>query len=349
MRGLVGRLRAPVVPQALCTPSTSTPLDLALRRVTHTDCAAVPSEAVHEVVRLASESEEALAIVLRHVEDNACAPARDWRKINGAIVLLERLINPGPAGGNTPKGAQSKNSRSESLVGRMWYEAKMEDRLKDLDNFHFPEDQRVATLIKRAASATLKAAESKLPVDDVTTSTDITNEIRLESGTQHLGEVPAGGTNMEKMHNGGHEKAGARSSVEQSHSDQSSLAECHRRISPSQKASDESRGVSATAVGRPSLRMDRAGTDEMEAAASAKNANLQNVASALDALRDTGTRWEAPPTPPSSDEEQPITKQSSKKSSPDEASYSFCCCCRRRQRPESTEPPGDNEDDTLLL
>jgi hypothetical protein len=224
----------------------------------------------------------------------------------------------------------------------MWYEAKMEDRLKDLDNFHFPEDQRVATLIKRAASATLKAAELKLPVDDVTTSTDIKNEIQLESGTQHLGEVPAGGTNMEKMHNGGHEKAGARSSMEQSHSDQSSLAECHRRTSPSQKASDESRGVSATAVGRPSLRMDRAGTDEMEA-------DKSSYASALDALRDTGTRWEAPPTPPSSDEDQPVTKQSSKKSSPDEASYSLCCCCRRRQRPESTEPPGDNEDDTLLL
>lgn len=118
-------------------------LDLALRRVTHTDCAAIPAEDVQNALQLILESEDSLAKALRHIQENVVAPAEDWRRINGALALFEAL-------------ASSKEGAA--LVGRSWYEVKMEARLKELQNFSHDSDPRVATLIHRAALGASRAA-----------------------------------------------------------------------------------------------------------------------------------------------------------------------------------------------
>lgn len=137
------------------SPRGNTELGNLLRRVTHTECAAVPAEALQKVVRSACESEDALAIVLRHVEANVAAHPLEWRRIHGALAILERLVRPGAG----DQGSGSKAYDDEGLVGRVWYEAKLESKLKDLASFEHPEDRRIGTLIRRAAASAQRTAE----------------------------------------------------------------------------------------------------------------------------------------------------------------------------------------------
>lgn len=151
---------APAVSSAssVSSPRANTELGIALRRVTHTECAAVPAEDLQKVVHSACESEEALAIVLRHVEANVAAPPLEWRRIHGALAILERLV----------RGRQDANAKTyddECLVGRVWYEAKLEFKLNELTHFEHPEDRRIGHLIRRAATTARTTAEKRFQAD----------------------------------------------------------------------------------------------------------------------------------------------------------------------------------------
>jgi len=154
MRGLISR-----VARTSGVAFVGGPLEVALRQVMHSECAAIPQESLAQVVRLAAESEESLCCVLRRIEEGAMAPPTEWRKIHGALLLLERLIRH--------KGGGDHTSCRDSgpLVGRLWFAAKMETRLKVLVDFEFPQDKRVAILIRRAATSAQSAAETVLPAD----------------------------------------------------------------------------------------------------------------------------------------------------------------------------------------
>lgn len=155
MRGLISR-----VARTSGVACAGTPLEVALRQVMHSECAAVPQESLAQVVRLAAESESALIFVLRRIEEGAVAPPTEWRRIHGALLLLERLMRH--------KGGDHLSCRdSGPLVGRLWFEAKMETRLKVLVDFEFPQDRRVAILIRRAATSAQRVAETALPADGI--------------------------------------------------------------------------------------------------------------------------------------------------------------------------------------
>jgi len=156
MRGLISR-----VARTSGVAFSGTPLEAALRQVMHSECAAVPQESLAQVVRLAAESEESLCSVLQQIEEGAVAPPAEWRKIHGALLLLERLMRH--KGG----GDHASCRDSGPLVGRLWFAAKMETRLKVLVDFEFPQDKRVAILIRRAATSAQSAAETVLPADGI--------------------------------------------------------------------------------------------------------------------------------------------------------------------------------------
>lgn len=124
-------------------------LEKVLRRVTHADCAAIPSEDLEAAVRWAKRSEEALAKSLKHIQENIAADPSDWRRIHGALALFEALAAEGG-----------------SLVGRSWFEVKMQGRLKDLQTFRYDADPRVAGLVQRAAASANSAAEKLSWEDD---------------------------------------------------------------------------------------------------------------------------------------------------------------------------------------
>jgi len=345
MLGLVGRLRASIPTPV--SPSGGSSIEAALRQVTHTDCAVVPAEALHEAVRLACSSEEALALVLRHVEENVTASAKEWRRINGSLALLERLLRPGTAGGDSPSGAQGRDAFGESLVGRMWYEAKVETRLKDLINFDFPEDQRVAGVIKRSAKAALRAAEQYLPASDNGTGSPRGRD-REDDASE--GGCTGGGGDTETSP--GLDWAGTGGSGS------TATEKCHRRAprysAAIEKALEESsvRPCGPDTIGRDH-NLESSGAADVEAALQAvraKSNNLRNAVSALDALKETGTRWD---TPSSTAREAPLRKATSEKAATDEAPRRLCWCCLwQRQRLDSSksdEPHGENEDDVLLL
>jgi len=153
MRGLLARARGAAAPAAApacgaCGTGGNPQLRAALQRVTHSDSAAVPPQTLQEAVRLAAESEESLALALRHVEENMAAPPREWRRIHGAVALLDRLMRPREGGGD-----------EAPLVGRLWFEAKAQQRLKDLVHFEHAEDTRVGLLVRRVASSAQATAE----------------------------------------------------------------------------------------------------------------------------------------------------------------------------------------------
>jgi len=136
-------------------PSPHTQLNAALRRVTHTNCAALPQEAIREAVCLACQNEDALALVLKHIEENVNAPASAWRRVHGALALLEALLKPSPSAGTRERSAGN-------LIGSAWFEAKVQDRLNALQTFQDPGDPRVGGLIRRGASSVCAAAERYL-------------------------------------------------------------------------------------------------------------------------------------------------------------------------------------------
>ncbi|CAJ1350041.1 unnamed protein product [Effrenium voratum] len=153
------------------------PLEQALRRVTHTDCAAIPAEDLRVAVSMVS-SEEALAHTLRHIQDNVSAPAAEWRRINGALALFEAL------------------AYKEGDLGRSWFEVKMENRLKELQNFSHEEDPRVALLIRRAANSAAQAAATLRWEDDVLLEEAVVDlETGGEAGARVNGE-PARGSSL---------------------------------------------------------------------------------------------------------------------------------------------------------
>lgn len=342
--GLVNRLRVEALEKASTSlgqcsvgAPTATPLELALRRVTHTDCAVVPSEAIEEVVSAASETEHALALVLRHVEENACAPAKEWRRIKGSLALLEKMLRPGLNG--------------EALVGRMWYEGKMEKRLKTLVSFHHEEDPRVAGLIKHAATATLRAAELFIPQlpeenspepgggesgsEDACTG-DGPRRNTSGDGGEH--ETTLGG-DLAGTGGSGSAKSAGRTSSELRRLN--SPTETHLSKSPDQPSSPSL--PSAATIGRTNsggrskdILDSKGGIDDVEAAMAATRVKIADLRIAeLDAV--PGVRHGSHGKPPvASGDATPISREESRP---------FCCCCRRRN---SAGDPSENEDDHLL-
>lgn len=153
MRGFLARVQAARTPEQNSSPNTAAAvpgLDALLQRITA--CAAIPREDLDQAANLACQSESALAILLRHIEENSAAPAREWRRIHGALALLERLI-------------RARGCEGEALVGQAWYEAKMQDRLSNLERFEFSEDSRVSQLVQRAVANAQSAAEKYLDED----------------------------------------------------------------------------------------------------------------------------------------------------------------------------------------
>ncbi|CAJ1448858.1 unnamed protein product [Effrenium voratum] len=124
-------------------------------------------------------SEEALAHTLRHIQDNVSAPAAEWRRINGALALFEALAY-----------------KEGSDLGRSWFEVKMENRLKELQNFSHEEDPRVALLIRRAANSAAQAAATLRWEDDVLLEEAVVDiETGGEAGARVNGE-PARGSSL---------------------------------------------------------------------------------------------------------------------------------------------------------
>lgn len=153
MRGFLARVQAARTPQQNSSPNTATAvpgLDALLQRIAA--CAAIPREDLDQAASLACQSESALAILLRHIEENSAAPAHDWRRIHGALALLERLL-------------RARGCEGETLVGQAWYEAKMQDKLSNLERFEYSEDPRVSQLVQRAAANAQSAAEKYLDED----------------------------------------------------------------------------------------------------------------------------------------------------------------------------------------
>ncbi|CAK9049879.1 unnamed protein product [Durusdinium trenchii] len=152
-------------------------LEVALRRVTHSDCAAIPPEDLKLAINLIVQSEDALAKALRHIQVNVAAPPNEWRRVNGALALFEALA-----------------ARGNGLVGRSWYEVKMEARLKELQNFCHDEDPRVATLIHRAAQGAIRAADALHWSDGVLDDED--PEVHRESELHSAPECTGQGSNV---------------------------------------------------------------------------------------------------------------------------------------------------------
>lgn len=321
MRGLLGRVRA--TPQGgviACGTSGNTALDVALQRVTHSQCAAVPTEALEEAVRLAGESEDALATVLRHVEEHATAPGREWRRVHGALALLERLMRPRPSGGH---------SRGP-LVGRIWFDTKLQARLKTLSHFDFPEDPRVALVVRRAALTAQNTADKYLDAcSDEELSTAPDSRDPLDS-SRSAGSAQSGDTAVEKR-----------------------KATTPRQLTPRSPEVLPQRDSPATPslVGRPApleastLEPPRRRQDTTAAAANAAG-DFRRAASALDALREPDTRQ------PSLKTRQPSLKASpsalaTRSSWESTAEPRRCCWCLRRAGRQAvpTAEPGEADGD----
>lgn len=125
----------------------------ALQRVTHTNSAVVSADALDAVLKMALKSEESLAVVLKHIEECVITGPQEWRKIHGALKLLDLLL-------------REAEKMEEPLVGRLWFETKVQIRLNSLVNFEFAEDSRVALVVRRAALNARTAAEKTILVDE---------------------------------------------------------------------------------------------------------------------------------------------------------------------------------------
>lgn len=210
----------------------------------------MPLETLQEAVRLASESEDALAVVLRHIEENVSVPPQEWRRIHGSLALLARMISGG-----------ATNTYNEPLIGHLWFEAKMQERLKALMLFEHPEDRRVAVLVRRAAATAQTAAERHILAE-------------------HEGEECLSGKGSWPS-----SPKGALTSSLAADRAPGSLQALPRTANPQ----DGSR-AQATVIGRTAMP-----AAEASAPAAASVTGLLNAANALEALNDPGTRDAAGP------------------------------------------------------
>lgn len=301
-----------------------TPLEAALRRVTHSQSVAVPSGAVDEVVCLACESEEALALVLRHIEENAGAAAKEWRRIHGSLVLLEKMLKPGLNG--------------ESLVGRTWYEGKIQERLLILADFQWEDDPRVAGLIKRAAGTAIRAAELHMPRNGGSRPHSPAGR------TDDCGVASIGGGGRDHDLRHGDDMAGTGESGGSSQQKSSELCLRKSPISPKTAHLTKQELATPAVIGRFNDPFDCiGGADDVEAAMAATRVKAANFRSLPPTLR--GTQESEKPS-----EGTPAIAAISISANPSDTSRSFCCCCRRRDPSGAFReaPPGENEDDCLL-
>lgn len=294
----------------------SNPLDAALQRVTHTDCAAVPPEAIEEAISLASESEDALTVVLRHVEDNVSAPDKEWRRINGALSLLEKMLKPGLNG--------------DCLVGRIWYESRMEERLNSLAGFQH-DDPRIAGLIKRTASAAIRAADEHIP---------------KESDAEYGVGRAACDSESEKACTGGHDERECLRGGDPAGTGGSGSVKAAERKHPAPvelwNSSDSAANGRATSSEPATLGRTRSpsecagGADDIEAAMAATRVKY--------ALKTTATRKTSVPSPKRESAAVVSAASNSETArSPALIARNICCFCCRRRSPASEAHANDDE------
>lgn len=136
------------------------PLSLALRKVTHTDTAAVPQQHIWEAYQLAIESEATVVRALRHIEENIEAPASEWRRLHGTLLLLDCMLRP------PPQDRAGPGLKCGKPVGRLWYEAKASKHVRRLCSFAHAKDSRVSSLIQHSARNVKDAADKHLSDDE---------------------------------------------------------------------------------------------------------------------------------------------------------------------------------------
>lgn len=316
-------------------PSPHAQLNAALRRVTHTNCAALPQEAIREAVCLACQNEDALALVLKHIEENVNAPASAWRRVHGALALLEALLKPSPSAGTRERSAGD-------LIGSAWFEAKIQDRLNALQTFQDPGDPRVGGLIRRGAASVCAAAVRYLNNPDTQIS-------MVPSMVPDSHSDSAGSTGSSRS-----------DSTADGKSRQSGSADI-----PSQRSDNGP----ATVIGRIDAEQRTEDTDHEAAKSLHENirSGVRNATLALDALRHTGVN--ALRAPPSSHDSlstkrfsEAMQRQEVKPGSPKPAvndakwlqlAWRLCCClrCLRRhhQLPEEQVTSDSEEINRLLV
>jgi len=298
MLNLLNRARGARVPvssaaSCACSSGGDSDLQVALKQVTHSGSAAVPPEVLDEAVRLASDSEDAIVLSLRHIEENVSAPPHEWRRIHGALQLLERLLRPRAA--SSSSSSSSGLVCSDVLVGRVWYEAKMEERLNTLVNFEYQEDDRVALLVRRAAVSAQNSAQKNLPAHDWDDDASPDLCTRLES----------------------------RPDSEQSGGSSACANNGNTRISKRQSVQSQCNSPPVSIIGCSTVN-DGANVNDPILASN----RVRNAAAALDALNDSSTRCgrsgqDAKSSPPHS--------QVSDHHKGMQTSLRCCCCFRRRQ------------------
>lgn len=291
IRGMTQGRSDPVKPGTPTNPAYAE-LERALSIVTNSSNASVSQEALGTASDLARQSDGAVALTLRHLEDGLSLPPADWRRVHGTLHLLTRLLRPVESQGPCC-----------NPVGSIWFEAKARQRLKELTQFEYSEDQRVAVIIRRAAGNALEMAARHLKdgaEDEISTIPDSVDG-RPRSFT------PSDCSDTSESHSFDGE------TVAQPILRESDKSQCSR---PAHSEVPQARNAATTTIGRqtpafdlarrPSGRLVRAdereeSQEEVERMAAAFKQSLQKACNGLNALCDESTLCGALPKEPSLD------------------------------------------------
>lgn len=117
------------------------PLGAALRQLLNTESAAVPKEVLEDLCRRATEDQEgAGGRVAKHIESHLKASSSQWRRIHGALVLLDHALRIRPA--------------DIEAIGKWGLKLpELRTELKGLKNFDKDKDKRACKLVQNKASA----------------------------------------------------------------------------------------------------------------------------------------------------------------------------------------------------
>lgn len=123
------------------------PLGAALRQLLNTESAAVPKEVLEDLCRRASEDQEgAGGRVARHIESHLKASSSQWRRIHGALALLDHALRICPA------DVEALGKWGLNLV-------ELRTELRGLMTFDKDKDLRACKLVQKKATAVDKELE----------------------------------------------------------------------------------------------------------------------------------------------------------------------------------------------
>lgn len=124
------------------------PLGIALRKLLNSESAAVPDDVLEELCRRAREDKEgAGSRVSKHVEENLRVDFSKWRRIHGALALIEKAL---------------RNNPDVDVLGDWGMDvAGLRCRLRELMQFQHGEDERICKLLRNKATAVDKELERR--------------------------------------------------------------------------------------------------------------------------------------------------------------------------------------------